>query len=344
MPGEYGLSLIVGGIEVTPLELASLYATLAEDGTYQPLRLAASDPAGAPAPLFASGSAYLTREALALKDRPDFPRRRAAQGLPPAIHWKTGTSFGFRDAWAAGSSTRYTAVVWTGNVDGKSSADLVGSEAAGPLLFDVLEGLSDHRVPALPAPPDDLAEIEVCAYSGHIPTEACDHRVKVRARKTAVPTTPCPFHQAFDVDRATGRAVLPTCRRADHVYDRKSFVVLPSAVTAWLAERERAIPETPTFDDGCAPDGSGGSPVMLTPGEGQVVSLLPGVPPERQRVPLTVSTRAAMVSWFVDGALLGTVAARDRVLWTPEVGKHELVVADDAGRKARRVVDVQLAH
>jgi len=78
--------------------------------------------------------------------------------------------------------------------------------------------------------------------------------------------------------------------------------------------------------------------------EGQVVSLLPGVPPERQRVPLTVSTRAAMVSWFVDGALLGTVAARERVLWTPELGKHEVVVADDAGRKARRVVDVQLAR
>ena len=115
------------------------------------------------------------------------------------------------------------------------------------------------------------------------------------------------------------------------------------SVTAWLAERARAIPETPTFDDGCA-DTAGAPPIMLTPGDGQVVSLLPGVPPERQRVPLTVSTRAAMVSWFVDGALLGTVAARERVLWTPELGKHELVVADDAGRKARRVVDVQPAR
>ena len=342
-PGEYGLSLIVGGIEVTPLELAGLYATLAEDGAYQPLRLAATDARPAPSPIFAAGSAYLTREALSLKDRPDFPRVRAAQGLPPAIHWKTGTSFGFRDAWSAGSGPRYTAVVWTGNVDGKSSADLVGSEAAGPLLFDILEGLSDHRVPPLPAPPDDLAEIEVCAYSGHIPTDACDHRVKVLARRSAVPTAPCPFHQAYDVDRETGRAALPTCRRPDRIYDRKSFVVLPSAVTAWLAERARAIPETPTFDDGCA-DTTSAPPIMLSPGEGQVVSLLPGVPPERQRVPLTVSTRAAMVSWFVDGALLGTVAARERVLWTPELGHHELVVADDAGRKARRVVDVQLAR
>ena len=342
VPGQYGLSLIVGGIELTPLELAGLYATLAEDGNYRALRLVDSDPITPDAPIFASGAAFLTRQTLSQKDRPDFPRRRDIQGLPPEIHWKTGTSFGFRDAWAVGSGPVYTAVVWTGNVDNRPSAELVGSEAAGPMLFDVLEGLADrsHSAPPL-VPPDDLTEIEVCAYSGHIPTEACGNRVKVLARTHAVPTTPCPYHQAYEVDRVTAEAVLPACRLPGHDYDRKSFVVLPSGVNAWLTERHRAIPEAPVFAAGCTGE-AGGAPTMITPSEGQIVTLIPGVPAKNQSVPLAASTRSAAVSWFIDGELIGTTASAQRLYWIPTAGKHEVVVSDESGRKARRVLDVQL--
>jgi len=341
-PGHYGLSMIVGGIEVTPLELAGLYATLAEDGRYRPLRVVATDPSPPPIAMYGPGAAYLTRRALSQKDRPDFPRRAAIAGVPPQIHWKTGTSFGFRDAWAAGSGPDYTAVVWTGNVDHAPSAELVGSEAAGPVLFDVLEALADRaHLPEPEGPPDDLAEVEVCAYSGHIPTAACEHRVKVLAPIHAVPTAPCPYHQAYDVDRATGRAVLPACRDPSKTYDRKSFVVLPSAVTAWLTARERAIPDAPQFADGCTAQGDGTPPAIMTPIEGEVVTLIPGMPTGKQLVPLAASTRGATLTWFVDGALVGTTPASQRAYWTPELGKHEIVVADDAGRKARRTIDVR---
>ena len=343
-PGQHGLSMIVGGFAVTPLELAALYATLAEDGVYRPLRLIAGEPgpgADEPRPMFGAGAAWLTRQALSQKDRPDFPRRRDVAGVPPAIHWKTGTSFGFRDAWAVGSGPAYTAVVWTGNVDNRPSAELIGSEAAGPLLFDVLEGLA-RRAPAGPAaPPDDLTEVEVCAYSGHLAGEACPSRIKVRAPIHAVPTAPCPYHQAYEVDHATGHAVLPACRKPGRAYDRKSFVVLPSSVAAWLADRHRAIPESPVFDDDCAAEIATAPPVMMTPGEGQIVTLIPGVAASHQQVPLSASTRAARLSWFVDGALVGTAPSDQRVYWTPADGKHEIVVADDAGRKAHRVLVVE---
>ncbi len=342
MPGQYGLSLILGGIEVTPLELAGLYATLAEDGAYKPLRVVATDPVPAALPMFGTGAAWLTKQALSLRDRPDFPKRRTVDGMPPEIHWKTGTSFGFRDAWAVGSGPAYTAVVWTGNVDLKPSADLVGSEAAGPLLFDILEGLADRtRPPAPSTPPDDLTYVEVCAYSGHIAGEACEHKIKVLAPIHAVPTTPCPYHQAYDVDRETHQAVLPACRDPERTYDRKSFIVLPSAVTAWLADRERAIPEAPVFAPGCAGDAGGAPPVMITPSEGQVITLIPGMATESQKLPLSASTRAAQLTWFVDGALVGTAPASQRLFWTPSAGKHEVVVEDDAGHKSHRTIDVK---
>jgi penicillin-binding protein 1C len=159
----------------------------------------------------------------------------------------------------------------------------------------------------------------------------------------AVPTKPDPYLQAYDVDRATGRAVLPACRAGGRDYVRKTFVVLPSAVTAWLTERHRAIPEQPTFADGCSPDTNAAPPAIVSPAEGTTVTLIPGVPAKNQMVALAVSTRAANVSWFVDGALLGTGPSSERMYWLPSLGKHELVVADDAGRKARRTLHVTSA-
>jgi penicillin-binding protein 1C len=340
LPGSFGLSLIAGGIELTPLEVANLYATLAEHGSHEPLRIFASDPVEPPSPIYGAAAAFLTRDALSLRDRPDFPRRRdIRKGVPPEIHWKTGTSFGYRDAWSVGSGSVYTAAVWTGNVDNSASRDLVGSEAAAPILFDVLEGLADRSgTQRASAPPSDLAEVEVCAYSGHIPGPGCTHLVKARASVHAVPSTPCPYHQLLEVDRVTHRAVLPACRDASADYETKSFVVLPSAVSAWLAARNRSVPEAPVFADGCALDT--GAPRMLVPTEGQVVTLIPGVPAEKQVVPLTASTRAPTVSWFVDGELIGTSSSSERVYWTPVRGRHEVVVADDSGRKARRTLVV----
>src|SRR5262249_25738864 len=129
--GPFGLSLIVGSFELTPLELAGLYATLAEDGRFRPPRLLADEPVAAAPEVFGRGAASLTRQALSTRDRPDFPRRRAVRGAPAEIHWKTGTSFGFRDAWSVGSDTAHTAAVWVGNADARPSTELVGSQAAG---------------------------------------------------------------------------------------------------------------------------------------------------------------------------------------------------------------------
>ena len=320
--GEYGLSLIAGGIELTPLEVASLYATLAQDGVYKPLRVLAREPLGDEQKIYGAAAAHLTRETLAQKDRPDFPRRKFMAGVPPEIHWKTGTSFGYRDAWSVGSGPAYTVAVWLGNVDQRASFELVGSEAAGPLLFDVLESLADKSRKAVPAAaPKELVEIEVCAYSGHIPGDACTHRVKAHASVHAVPTEPCPYH---DVCRAPGK-------------EPESYVALPSAVTAWLVDRHRAVPEVPAH---CAADT--GPPVMMSPSEGQVVTLIPGVPAKHQVVALQASTRGAALSWFVDGELVATASATERVYWTPSVGKHDVVVADEAGRKARRKLVVQM--
>jgi penicillin-binding protein 1C len=343
-PGHYGLSLIVGGIEVTPLELAGLYATLAEEGRYQPLRIVRDGVSPPPSAVFAPGAAYLTRAALSLRERPDFPARRRMTGAPPEIHWKTGTSFGFRDAWAVGSGPELTAAVWLGNVDNRPSAELIGAEAAGPILFDTLEALADRaHIPMPQAPPSDLTWVEVCSYSGHLAGAACPHKTKVLAPQSAVPTSPCPYHVQYDVDVATGEAVTPVCRKG-RTTEPRTFVVLPSGVARWLADANREVPPAPAFAPGCEPPRAARGPAIVSPPSGQVVMLLPGVPATRQEIAFQAETPSPVVTWFVDGELVGTAASSERLFWTPSPGRHDVVVADETGLKDRRTLEVRASR
>ncbi len=340
-PGYYGLSAAVGGIEITPLEVAHLYAGLARGGTFRRLAWRAAADRADPARLLSPGAAWLARQALSKRDRPDFPTRRDAGGTPPDIHWKTGTSFGNHDAWSAGSAGRHTAVVWMGNLDQTPSKALVGADTAAPVLFDVLEGLQGSRPPAHDPAPPDLTGVEVCSFSGRIPTPACPHRKLAWARKSAVPTEPCPYHAKLDVDRESGLALSPSCR-AGRDYETRTFLNLPASVSRWMKDQSRSMPEAPSAAPFCATAGAE-RPRIVSPTASQTAFLLPGIPADRQEIPLEAETKhpGGRLHWFVDGRFLGTIRADERLWWTPEPGDHELLVTDDSGGEARQVLRVR---
>ena len=347
-PGHYGLSAAIGALEVSPLELAGLYAGLAEDGFYRPLALLTDDLEAGPRTrrgtmLFSSGAAHLTRRALRRRDRPDFPERRRLSGMPASIHWKTGTSYGHRDAWAAGSGPSHTAVVWLGNFDNTPSVDLVGADAAGPILFDLLEALRDRSLPEVADPPPrDLHRAEVCAYSGYLPTPACPQREHALALRERVPTQRCPYHVAVDVDLDTGLALNPTCR-AGRRSESRSFLRLPASIRRWLAQGHRWMPGPPSLDPACQSTEPRRAPAILSPPAGQTLVLMPDVPVDRQEIPLQAESAdpGARLSWFVDGAFLGSVPADQRLWWRPEAGEHTVVVVDDQGQTAERRLTVR---
>ena len=350
-PGYYGLSAAIGSVEITPLELAGLYASLARDGRHRPLRWVKDDeerqrravPVSRGDQILSPGSAYLTRRALARRDRPDFPSRRRLSGTPPSIHWKTGTSYGHRDAWAAGSGPDHTAVVWLGNFDNSPSVDLVGAEAAGPLLFDLLEAVADRSRPQVAdRPTADLKRVEVCAYSGYLPTRACRERDWALALRRHVPTARCPYHAAIDVDLASGLALNPSCR-AGRDYETRSYVVWPASIRRFLAQGHRWLPVPPTLAPDCETAGRRTPPAILSPPAGQVLVLLPGVAASDQEIPLQAESTSpgATLSWFVNGEFLGTAPAAERLWWLPRAGEHEIVVLDEAGQSARRRLEVR---
>ena len=340
-PGYYGLSVAAGGIEMTPLELISMYTALPSGGAHAPVRWLKSQETYAPVQVITPGAAWLTRRALSIKDRPDFPSRRSFSKMPASIHWKTGTSFGHKDAWAVGSNPRYTALVWMGNADQRSARALVGSSAAGPTLFNVLEGLSaEQDLVSTDAPPGDLMEVEVCAYSGHIAHEACPHRRRIQAISDRVPSKSCPFHVMVEVDQHTGEAVGPGCR-GDKVTEKEAFVRWPAVVRRWLDREHRKFPQVPRYAEACTIGGATEPLRILSPQVNQVSVLLPGIPSSQQEIPLEADTRRGVLSWFVNGEYLGEAPASERVWWEPVPGKHEVVVMDEAGGSAKRVFEVR---
>jgi penicillin-binding protein 1C len=341
-PSRYGLSAAVGGVEITPLELAGLYTVLAREGRWKPIAVRADERADGEAQVYSEGAAWLTRRVLERKDRPDFPKRGDFSRLPPRLHWKTGTSFGHRDALAAGSGQRFTAVVWLGNFDYSASGALIGAEAAGPVLFDTLEALEGRGKPiAADPPPKDLALVEVCAWSGRLPSPACPHRADALMPSRRVPTQTCPFHVAIDVDVATGLALTPGCR-SGREWETRTFTVQPASVRRWLAERGKLENAPPAAAPGCAAMARK-APAILSPGRGEVLLLIDGIPWTDQQVPLEAEALPAgqSLSWFVNGQFLGTAAAEDRMWWTPRPGRHEIVVTDDSGAATRRTLEVR---
>lgn len=333
-PGYYGLSVAAGGIELTPLEMVAFYTALADDGRWRPLRL--THPEVEPPPsmdVFTPGSAWLTRRALRLRDRPDFPARSQLAAVPVGIHWKTGTSFGHRDAWACGSGPEHTACVWLGNSDMTPSRHLVGAEAAGAPLFDILESVGPDRAVAWADPvPADLTRVEVDAWSGFLPTDASPDTRMAWALREKVPVQRDPFHVRLEVDTVTGEAVTAACR-AGRSTRTETFVVFPAAVRRWLADQHRRLPEPPRLAPSCRPPGRAEAPTILSPAAGETRVLIPGLDPSAQEVPLEADTAwSGSLAWFVDGHWLGTVSAEERVWWTPVAGDHEVTVRDEAGR------------
>lgn len=336
-PGYYGLSLAAGGIELTPLQIAASYATLAEDGRYAPLQITGVNEV-TPVAVFSPTAAHLTARALRVRDRPDFPARRAFSGTPSQVAWKTGTSFGHRDAWAAGFGNTVTAVVWLGNLDYSPSRALVGSEAAGPLLFDVIEAVEGRQ--RLDEAPDERVSVEVCTYSGRLPTDACPHRTTTAAPRASVPTETCAFHVRLSVDTTTNEALSPTCREG-RTWEDRDFLVWPAAVRRFLADQHRDLPPPPPWARGCAP-GDRVAPVITSPEAGQIAILIPGIDATEQEIPLSADAAAdSRLSWFVDGVFLGTFPAEERVWWTPAPGRHTVWVSDSGGRAAEQSFEVR---
>jgi penicillin-binding protein 1C len=342
---HYGLALVLGGGEVTPEELAGLYATLANGGLWQPLRYtqpAPGDRAGQPLRLLSEEASFITLDMLRRTPRPD-----TTQPARPAIAWKTGTSWGFRDAWTAGVFGRHVLVVWVGNFDGSSNPALVGVDAAAPLFLRMVDALRAERLDsgeaAAPRPPD-LRQVEVCAATGGLPDALCPVRTTTWFIAGKSPIDVSRLHRTVWIDEQSGKAVCgPQPGARAQIVEQWSSDMRQLFRQAGLLRA--AAPAESCSGSGGSGDTQAPAPLITSPLRGVRHTVRVNKPE-----PLVLRADAAAdvhaIYWFADDALIGQAAPGEGLAWMPSLAepgrRYVLRAVDDQGRAESREIIVDL--
>lgn len=341
---HYGLGIALGGAEVTLRELATLYAALAHGGRVRPLRLRAGEPRPPGDALFSPEAAFVTLEMLRQTPRPDRPLVTSEARSALRVAWKTGTSWGFRDAWTAGIAGPYVLVAWVGDFRSRGNPAYAGLLATAPLFFALVDALAAERPAELRTAPDPppagAKRIELCARSGALPGPHCSARKRGWFIPGRSPIDVCAVHQEITLDARTGRRVCaPTARPVRRVV----IEVWPSDWARLLAAAGVAQ-DVPPPGPGCEPSGTleGQSPRIASPLQGAAYVLR-----DEQTAPtlaLTAHTAGDTneVFWYVGARLLGRAPSGEPLFWKPMPGRHVLRAVDGLGRSTTRLLDVEL--
>ena len=341
--GNYGLSLIIGGAESTLWELTGAYASMARvllnytgdrsssstdiHGPYAVKNMdVPTSNAGAPA--LSAGALYHTIKALQQLNRPEMEAGWQHFSGSEQIAWKTGTSFGHRDAWAIGVTDRYAVGVWTGNASGEGRPGLTGTLAAAPLLFEAFGALPDGD--GFDAPFDDLELMTVCRSSGYRAGVDCDMVDSGWIVLNAARTPLCPYHQRFLVDATGSFRVRP----GPDTYI-KSWFVLPPAMEHYYVKAHSNYRTVPPWAPGAIPVEGIVQIEMIYP-ENNAQLLVPvQLEGTSGRVVLQAAHRdpAATLHWDLDGEPIGTTVHDHDLTTVLSNGSHALTLTDQYGRK-----------
>ncbi|TDP72309.1 penicillin-binding protein 1C [Roseateles toxinivorans] len=337
---HYGLALTLGGGELSMEELLAMYAMLANGGELKPLQFTTDPtPSAEGQQLLSPEAAFITLDMLRNNPRPDTGRPAF-----PRVAWKTGTSWGFRDAWTAGVFGRYALVVWLGNFDATSNPALVGVQAAAPLFFQIVDSLRSQGLDAgevATKAPANLSRVPVCAASGDLPNEHCKQLAETWFIPGKSPIKLSTLHRAVLVD-ASGRAV---CRLGanirEEVFEYWSSDMLQLFAQAGMPRRVPPVPAR--CGVAVAAEAQGDGPRIVSPLQGASYVLR-----VKQATPLTLRANAArqgLVYWFADAAYLGQSATGKDLSWQPAAaGRYLLSAVDAQGVADTREVAVEFTN
>jgi penicillin-binding protein 1C len=329
----YGLSLILGGCEVTLLELTNLYAGLANGGKFRSYRWLKDQPEEQGKSLLSEGTCYIISEMLSQLRRPELPSSWEYATNLPKIAWKTGTSYGHRDAWSIGYTPQYTIGVWVGNFDGKGVPGLIGAEVAAPILFALFTALEKPAENKWFIQPRGVSRRQVCAVSGMPLSKYCASAKEELCLPGKSPIQKCNIHQVIFVDKKTGSRLCSHCR-IGRTYNEKIVEQWPAEIATWMARNGYPIEKIPEHFPGCSKLAAGDKPIIQSPSTNTEFKIRPAVALKYQKILLdaSVSNRTQKIFWFLDGKLIYSGTPTEKIFIMPKIGSHNLLCMDDEGR------------
>jgi penicillin-binding protein 1C len=357
---HYGLSLILGGAEANLLEIANAYSCMARvvshfpdiDGRYDtndwhpatyilPTKSTKKTKnIVADAPILSAAAIYATLDAMKEVERPTAEGNWEVFQSSRTVAWKTGTSFGFRDAWAVGTTPRYTVGVWVGNADGEGRPGLVGVEAAAPILFDIFE-----RLPAsdwFSIPYDDMKAVQVCQKSGDRALAFCPSDT-MWIPKTCLKAAACDRHQLIHLDKSQDVQVTSDCESPENMRHEAWFTLSP-AEAYYFKNKNPDYKALPPFRTDCGNNTEKNNVLQL---------IYPKHAGTRVYIPIDFDGKSgktvfkaahrnatATVHWHLDTQYIGSTKEFHQLEWNPPVGKHVLTLVDEVGNRLEQAFEV----
>ncbi|MEZ4825269.1 MAG: penicillin-binding protein 1C [Bacteroidia bacterium] len=337
---DLGLSTVLGGCGVTLEELTRLYSGFANGGKmYKLIYQQEIRQDTASIRLFSPGAAWLVAEILSGLERPDIPQTLVEDSRRPKIAWKTGTSYGKRDAWAIGFSPRYTIGVWMGNFDGTGAPELSGSYMAVPLLMDIFNTVDYNPGKKWFEQPPAVQQRKVCAETGKIPGKYCSHFIMDYFLENTSSLQECDLHQELYISTDGKVQYCPVCL-PDSGYKKEVFPMYDPELVLWFASNNRTIFTPPPHNEGCEAKFSGEGPKIMSPSEDFEYLLERG---SGQEI-LLQATSAPTVKkhyWYINDRFVTEAAPGEKVFFQPENRKLVIVCMDDRGRKSQLEIVVK---
>ena len=356
-PSNYGLSLILGGAESNLWDLCKAYAYMSSTLTYfnqnhseyrknemMNLNYEANfqpdfGSSSLQKNIFGAGAIWQTFNAMKEVNRPEGDEAWRFYDSSLEIAWKTGTSFGSRDAWAIGVTKDYVVGIWVGNATGEGRPLLTGVDSAAPILFDVFRLLPKSKWFEMPY--KDLEPVDVCQLSGYLAQAHCP-KLQQWVPKTAKATDNCPYHKIIHLDKKEQFRVNSNCESVDEMITKSWFVLPP--VMEWYYKRKNVnYQNLPPFRTDCVDDLQDKRMDFIYPKSNTKIILTKDFESKIQPTIIKVahSNSEAKLFWYLDNKYVGNTKTFHEKPIFATTGFHIITVVDEFGNEIRRKIEFE---
>jgi len=335
---HYGLSLILGGAEARLWDLNQAYTTMAQNLSLNRIKgvsVIEGRCSGKDNLPMDKACIYTTFEALSEVNRPDEDGNWKAFEGSRKIAWKTGTSFGFRDAWAIGVTPDYVVSVWIGNADGEGRPGLTGVKAAAPLMLDLF-GLLPGSESWFAKPYLGMTAVMVCRESGYRAGQLCEHIDSTEVPSTCLKSEVCPYHQLVHLNSSGTQRVDSECEdpfKIKHI----SWFVLPPGIEKYYKFKHPEYKQLPDYKPACLSKVSDKPMAILYPKSGAKIYIPIEIDGRAGQVVFEATHRNPnlKIYWHLDDAYMKTTTEIHQIAMQPSVGQHKLFLIDENGVSQR---------
>lgn len=353
---HYGLTLILGGAESNLWDLCKTYASLASTVNHfnatsseyytkefiEPIPTAETKvdfgAKSTEVTIFDAASIYLTFEAMKKVNRPEGSESWEFFDSSKQIAWKTGTSFGNKDAWAIGITKDYVVGVWAGNADGEGRPNVTGLTSAAPILFDVFDVLPKSTW--FQKPMDEFTEIKVCSESGYLATDICPKSVISIPRKQNF-VKPCAYHQLVHLDAEKQFRVNSSCADLSQTVS-ESWFTLPPLMEYYYKKGHPSYKTLPPFLENCKVSNTAAME-FIYPRNGSRITLARNFEGKKNElvVKLAHVKPATPVYWYLDEKFIGQTTDYHEIGLMPSPGEHGITAVDALGNEVVVIITIE---